>query len=302
MYMENDFTAFEVWPGPMEGVGRESFVRAVNALHLTDRWMTPFLRLSGTMPSLAKLRNFPAEYLNSGQPVTLQLMGTEPELLGRCGAELLKMTAVKDINLNAGCPSLRVVKNGAGGGMLKTPEKVAVFCQTLASYLPQGKLSIKLRAGYCSPEDMQIFLPALARNQAVSKIFFHYRTVSESYSPAPLPERERRIARAVELAFPVPVIANGDITTAAEGAELVRATGCAGVMIARPWMHDPYLLQRFTRSCPDAEYGRELFFAELQKQGVTGGALLEMARMLWGVNSPKFRKLLHHHGNISNNH
>lgn len=291
--METDFTAFEIWPGPMEGVGRKEFVRAVNALHLTDRWMTPFLRLSETQPADAVLRRFAAEYLDSDLPVTLQLMGTDPDLLGRCGNKLLHLAAIKDLNLNCGCPSLRVVKNGGGGGMLKTPEKVAEFCQRMAEHLPQGKLSVKLRAGFTSPEDMKIFLPMLAESGSVSKIFFHYRTVAEAYSAAPLPLREERIAQAVRLAAPLPVIANGDITTVAEGNNLVRSTGCAGIMIARPWMRDPFLLQRFRqKDVPDAENGREIFFAGLLRQGISGGALLEMARMLWGSDSPQFRDLL----------
>ncbi len=293
MCMTNGTASFEIWPGPMEGVGREGFVRTVNALHLTGCWMTPFLRLSETMPSDAVLRRFAAEYLNSNVPVTIQLMGNEPELLGRCGKRLLLLTAAENINLNCGCPSLRVVKHGAGGGMLKAPEKVASFCKRMAEHLPPGKLSVKLRAGFSSAEDMKIFLPMLAECGAVSKIFFHYRTVAEAYSAAPLPLREERIAAAVRLAAPLPLIANGDIATVEEGENLVRTTGCAGVMIARPWMRDPYLLQRFHgKDVPDAGSGREIFFAKLLKQGLSGGALLEMAKMLWGTDSPQFKKLL----------
>jgi tRNA-dihydrouridine synthase len=276
----------------MEGVGREGFVRTVNALHLTGCWMTPFLRLSETMPSDAVLRRFAAEYLNSNVPVTIQLMGNEPELLGRCGKRLLLLTAAENINLNCGCPSLRVVKHGAGGGMLKAPEKVASFCKRMAEHLPPGKLSVKLRAGFSSAEDMKIFLPMLAECGAVSKIFFHYRTVSEGYSPAALPYRIERISRAVKLCAPIPLIANGDISSVEDARELIGKTGAAGVMIARPWMRDPYLLRRFSADVPDAETGREKFFAVMKNHGISGGALIEAAKMLWGIKDPHFLNLL----------
>jgi len=291
--MQYDFSQTEIWPGPMEGVGKAEFVRAVNAMRLTDRWMTPFLRLSGTMPSDAVLRRFAAEYFSAGLPVTLQLMGTSPRLLGECAAKLLNLTPAAGINLNFGCPSSRVVKHGAGGGALKHPENIADFCAEVATFLPPGKLSVKLRAGWADDGDMEIFLPALAASGAVHKIFFHYRTVQELYSPTALLHRERRIIRATQLADGIPLIANGDITSPDDAAHLLTAAKCAGVMIARPWMRDPYLLTRFCDpAAPDAETGRELFFAALRQHGVTGGALIEMAKMLWGIRHEKFISLL----------
>ncbi|MBR2345842.1 MAG: tRNA-dihydrouridine synthase family protein [Lentisphaeria bacterium] len=291
--MKQNCYPFEIWPGPMEGVGKTEFVEAVNTLKLCDRWMTPFLRLSGAIPAERKLREFAADYLDSRLPVTIQLMGTDPDLLGKCAAKMLELTGAAGININMGCPSLRVVKNGGGGGLLKKPEQIAGFCRTVAGYLPPEMLSVKIRAGYDSPEDMQIYLPELASDGAVSKIFFHYRTVTENYSPAPLPEREQRIAAAVKLAGQVPVIANGDISSVEDAENVCKVTQCAGIMTARPWMRDPFLLRRFTdQTAPDAATGRELFFAELQKQGVSGGALIEMARMLWGVNSKNFLQLI----------
>ena len=95
----------EIWPGPMEGVGREDFVRAASTLRLVDRWMTPFLRLSGTLPPDRKLRLVAQEYFATGLPVTLQLMGSEPELLGRAGARLLELTPAASIDLNLGVRS-----------------------------------------------------------------------------------------------------------------------------------------------------------------------------------------------------
>ena len=289
---DSELEKFEIWPGPMEGVGSNEFARTASELQLTDKWMTPFIRITDALPSTGKLRKQISAYLASGLPVTIQLMGTSPQLLGECAQKVLDFPGVSGINLNAGCPSLRVVKHGSGGGMLKHPEKLAGFCKQIAKYLPDGKLSIKIRCGYSEPEDMKIFLPELCASQAVSKIFFHYRTVIEGYSPAALPFRSERIAQAVKLCGKVPLIANGDISTVEDADKLLRETGAAGVMIARPWMRDPYLLRRFTGNAPDAETGREMFFAALRKSGIGGGALIEMAKMLWGTNDWHFLELL----------
>ena len=286
-------TDFEVWPGPMEGVGSNEFVKAASLLQLTSHWMTPFIRITDSLPGINKMVKNIRSYLGSGLPVTVQLMGENPELLGQCGRIISsKFPSVTGINLNCGCPSNRVISHNAGGGMLKTPENIAGFCMKMAEYLPGKKLSVKIRSGFADPSDMEIFLPALADCGCVSKIFFHYRTVKELYSSAVLPEREKRIARAVELCRDIPLIANGDIVSAADARNLVESTGCSGVMIARPWMKDPFLFRRFSGEAPPVHEGRELFFEALQKNNVSGGALIEMAKMLWGVESERFRKII----------
>lgn len=283
----------EIWPGPMEGVGRKEFVDAVSALGLVDRWMTPFIRITDTIPSPGKLKKYVQPYLASGVPVTIQLMGNDPVLLGECGQFLLTLPGTEGINLNMGCPSNRVVHHHAGGGMLREPEKIADFCSQVAGMLPPGKLSLKIRSGFTSPEDMKIFLPALAAENKIAKLFFHYRTVSEAYSSIPLPRREERIKLAVQLCGNIPVIANGDIDSPADAEKIIKTTGASGVMIARSWMRDPYLLRRLAGSDqPEAEDGREKFFSQLTASGVRGGALLEMAKMLWGSTHPRFRELL----------
>ena len=289
---------FEVWPGPMEGVGKEEFVKAASVLHLTDRWMTPFVRIADNIPSDSKLRRMLQPYLSSGLPVEIQVMGDDPCLLGKCGRKLLDYPHVTGININCGCPSGRVVKHHAGGVLLKNPEMLAGFCSEIAARLPSGKLSVKLRSGFDDYTDMEIFLPQLTSCGCVNRIFFHYRSVTEGYSPCVLPQREMRISRAVELCGDVPLIANGDISSVEEANELVAKTGCAGVMIARPWMQDPFLLRRFCENVPDAEEGRRLFFAELQKCGVGGGALIEFVKMLWGRNSEQFRAIIDTEGNL----
>ena len=140
---------------------------------------------------------------------------------------------------------------------------------------------------------MENFIPQIARSQAVDKIFFHCRTVKELYKPIAEVERYRRFKRAVELAGNIPVIINGDIDSVEKAYEAMEYSGGAGVMIARPWLRDPWLLRRFSDpSAPDAECGRERFFAEAQAKNLSRGGIIELARMLWGVEDPHFKALL----------
>ncbi|MBQ6352676.1 MAG: tRNA-dihydrouridine synthase [Lentisphaeria bacterium] len=90
-----------------------------------------------------------------------------------------------------------------------------------------------------------------------------------------------------------PLILNGDIASAAEARRLAARTGCAGVMCARTWMRDPFLLRRIEGAeVPGPEAGRELFYAELLRSGVGGGARVELAKLLFGADDPHFLELV----------
>ena len=284
---------FEVWPGPMEGIGKGGFITAVNELKLVPRWMTPFVRLSQELPRRNKLAEFYAGFKASGVPVCVQLMGVEPGLLGEAG-KIFAGLGAESINLNFGCPSSRVVSGGAGGGMLKKPEGLKDFClQVKAGLPPEIPLSVKIRCGWEDASEMEKIILPLAESGVVSKIFFHCRTVKELYYPIVEAERYRRFKLAVELAGTVPVIINGDIDSVEKAAEAVKFSQSSGVMIARPWLRDPWLLRRFSDpSAPDAESGRERFFAAALAENLPRGGIIELAKMLWGVDDPRFKALL----------
>ena len=282
--------AFEVWPGPMEGVSSPGFVRAVNALQLVPRWMTPFIRLSSGVPGKSKLAAFLAPFLESGVPVTVQLMGTEAGLIARC-AELCVELGADGVNLNFGCPSRRVVNGGAGGGVLRSPERAAELLAAVGAALPGVPLSVKMRAGFAKFQELEELLPRLAATRAARKFFIHHRTVRELYREVPF--RNDRFDAVMRLAGSVPVVLNGDIADAEEARELVARTGAAGVMCARYWMRDPFLLRRIEGAdVPAPEAGRELFHAELVRSGIGGGALIELVRLLYGANDPRVLELV----------
>lgn len=284
---------FEIWPGPMEGIGKGGFIAAVNQLKLIPRWMTPFVRLSQELPRRSKLKEFYSAFAAAEVPVCVQLMGVDPVLLAQAGSVFMELGA-ESLNLNFGCPSSRVTSGKAGGGALKAPEMLKWFCAKVKDGLPpETSLSVKLRCGWEDPEEMEKILPSIVQSGAVSKIFFHYRTVKELYFPLPNEERIKRFKRAVELADGIPVVINGDISSVDEAAALVEECRSAGVMIARPWLRDPWLLRRFSEvDAPDAESGRQIFFDTAIANKVPKGGLLELARMLWGTDHPRFKAIL----------
>ena len=280
----------ELWPGPMEGVMSPELIRAADALGLTERWMTPFLRLSTAVPGTRKLAEFAAPFLESGLPVTVQLMGNRPEVIAAAAARFMELGAA-GINLNFGCPSRQVTGGGAGGGALRHPDALLRMIERVKTFLPDLPLSVKLRTGWSSPEEARHLLPALARAGALDRVFLHFRTVAEGY--APTEGREARLAAAVAALGTIPCIVNGDIRSAEEARALVAATGAAGVMAARGWLRDPWLLRRIAgeTELPDRETGRQRLFAEVLSGGFRCCRAIELSQFLWGRDNPWFDRL-----------
>ena len=281
---------FEVWPGPMEGVSRPEFVRAVNHLKLVKRWMTPFLRVSDICYKEKKIREFLLPYLESGLPVTAQIMGTRAEVLAELALRCLDCGAT-GINLNCGCPSKRVISGGAGGGALKNPDNMLEITSAVRKSIGGNvPFSIKMRTGFSDAGDISSLLTRLI-DAGADCFFVHYRTVLEQYLPSP--GRVERLQAAVDAAGNIPVIVNGDINCVDDGRTLAEQTGAAGIMIARAFMHDPWLLNRFEdEKTPDPQTGRKMFFDTLESFGVSGGNRLELGKMIFGANSPEFKEML----------
>ena len=280
----------EVWPGPMEGVASAAFVRAANSLRLAPRWMTPFIRLSVAVPKKNRIREFLTPFLAGGVPVTAQLMGTNAELIGRCAEVCLELGAA-GINLNFGCPSRRVVNGGAGGGALRDPDRAAELLAAVREALPRVPLSVKMRTGWRDFAEFDGIIDRLLATDAAHKFFIHHRTVAEMYRE--VPDRMERFEHIAAKCAKVPLVLNGDIGDAGEARDLVKRLGAVGVMCARTWMRDPFLLRRIEKDdAPDPETGRGIFYAELVRSGVAGGALIELAKLLFGADDPHFLKLI----------
>ena len=280
----------EVWPGPMEGVMKTPFIRTASKLKLVSRWMTPFYRVTTGVPREKQIVSFLEPFMETGLPVSGQIMGTNRDFLAKTAFLMLKCGCI-DVNLNCGCPSARVVSGNAGGGALKDPDKLAEILKALRDTLPCGCFSVKCRIGYRSVESSRI-IPLITENGSPDRLFVHARSVRELYSP--VPDMDDRFAEIMQITEPdcakgMKLILNGDISTEKQAEKL---SPC-GVMCARYWMRDPGLLRRIEfHEEKNAETSRKEFFDTFRQLNGSPGATLEVARMLWGADSPQFRSLL----------
>ncbi len=286
------------FPGPMEGVMKPEIIAAFNELELISVWMTPFIRITMNVQKQKHLQRFIAPFIAGKVPVIVQLMATDAQLAGETASMLTGFPEVRGINLNFACPSRQVVRHGAGGGQLRNPAEMFEIASEIRAAIPDLSLSVKLRCGF---EDASEILSWTNGFKACGVEFavVHCRTVKENYTALTASERIKRLSAVIIAADGLPIVANGDIYSPADGAEYLNAADFAGLMAGRGLFHDPYLLQRLSgNDAPASEDGARIFFNKYLEISRRDGkmlyrsSLLETARMIWGGRSPLFKTVL----------
>jgi tRNA-dihydrouridine synthase len=223
---------------PMQGVTNRA-VRAVFAQSVRpDVLFTEFMRVKhgaadGRL-SQGDLDDARAE--EHGVPLVVQLIGRDRGPLVEAALAAQEAGAVH-LNLNMGCPYGRM-NVGCGGGMLERPEQLPEILGALRETIV-GSFSVKVRAGYSDPEQIFSLLPTFEA-AGVDYLVLHARTVEQRYDG----EADHGITARVVAQTRLPVIANGDVDTAARGAEVLTRTGAVGLMLGRGAMRDPLLFER----------------------------------------------------------
>lgn len=166
----------------------------------------------------------------------IQLFGSEPGVMAEAAKRLL--VAKPDfIDINMGCPVPKIVKTGAGSALMADPDKAAAVVKAVVDAVPLP-VTIKIRKGFGGAENaVEVAQKAVAAGAAAVAV--HGRTREQYYIPGVDWEIIKQVKQAVE----VPVIGNGDVTSAAGALEMLAATGCDQVMIGRAAMGNPWIFR-----------------------------------------------------------
>lgn len=168
-------------------------------------------------------------------PLGLQLFGKEPEFMAEA-AEKLSGQGFAFIDINMGCPAHRIVGNGEGSALMKTPELAGrvIEATAKASRVP---VTVKMRAGWDEDSINAVELSAIAEQAGAAALTVHPRTRVQQYSG----HSDWEIIRRVKEKVKIPVIGNGDVTSADEYEKMIRETGCDAVAIGRGAQGNPWI-------------------------------------------------------------
>lgn len=186
----------------------------------------------GDRKSEGYLQIFPAE-----RPMASQLFGYEPEVMAEA-AVIAERQHPEFIDINMGCPAPKVAGNGGGSALLKNPELAGKIVEKVSAAV-KVPVTVKIRTGW---DENSINAPEVAKiceAAGAKAITVHGRTRAQMYAPGIDYETIAAVKRAVN----IPVIANGDITSAESAKRMLDLTGADFLMVGRAAMGNPFVFR-----------------------------------------------------------
>ena len=179
--------------------------------------------------------------VNPGErPVSLQLFGSDPEVLSDIAARL-EEGPYDLFDLNMGCPVPKVVKNGEGSALMKDPKLVERILSSMVRALKKP-VTVKIRKGFNDESVNAVEIARIAEGCGAAAVAVHGRTREQYYSG----KADWEIIRQVKEAVSIPVIGNGDVDSPEAAKRMLAETGCDGVRVARGAKGNPWIFKRIT--------------------------------------------------------
>jgi tRNA-dihydrouridine synthase B len=189
--------------------------------------------------TLAMLAIAPDEH-----PVGVQLLGAEPDVMAEA-ARAAEAAGADLVDVNMGCPVRKVLKTGAGAGLLGDLDRAVAVVEAMrrAVRIP---VTVKLRR-WVTPQDSDPVGTALRLEAAgAAALTFHPRAAAEEYSGV----ADHSITGAVAAAVDIPVIASGNISTPEAAREVMERSGCTAVAIGRGALGNPWAFGAIATGSP----------------------------------------------------
>ena len=177
----------------------------------------------------------------SETPSAVQIFGSEPEFVARAVSKL----NFDIIDINMGCPVPKIVRNGEGSALMRTPELAEKVVEA-AVKATKAPVTVKFRKGFSLGDDTAVEFAKRMEGAGASAVTVHGRTREQYYSGESDWRTIERVVRAVN----VPVIGNGDVVDE-KSYKAARESGVSAVMIGRgargrPWIFSELLGREFS--------------------------------------------------------
>jgi tRNA-dihydrouridine synthase B len=177
-----------------------------------------------------------AEIGKDEHPVGIQIAGSDTGYI-EDAARWAEQHGADFIDINMGCPVKKICKQVAGSALLKDELHVARILAAAISAV-NVPVTLKIRTGWDDKSKNVTQIAQIAEQSGIAMLTVHGRTRAQMFSGHANWEDIGLAKQAVS----IPVLGNGDVVDAASAVEMLRISGCDGVMVGRAVQGNPWVL------------------------------------------------------------
>ena len=188
------------------------------------------------------------QFSEKERPVSVQLFGSDVELLSR--AAKIVEPYFDMIDYNMGCPAPHITCQMAGAALLQKPEMTRAIFRTLVLSVTKP-VTLKMRSGVKNSNRMLFLeIARIAEEEGISMITLHPRTVEQGYSG----KADWSLIKLLKQNVRIPVCGNGDVETPEDVKRMFDETGCDYVMVGRSACKNPFFFSQVNSYLSSGRY------------------------------------------------
>lgn len=168
---------------------------------------------------------------------SIQIAGSDPKEMARA-AQYNVDNGADIIDINMGCPKKKVCRVMAGSSLLKNETLVANILHEVVNAV-DVPVTLKIRTGWDTNNRNALSIAKIAESEGIQALTIHGRTRDCGFKG----EAEYETIAAVKSIAKIPIIANGDITSAEKAAYVIAITGADAIMVGRAAQGRPWIFR-----------------------------------------------------------
>lgn len=229
---------------PMEDVtdiGFRLLCRQLGAAMVYSEFVSSDALIRMVNKSLLKLEICPEE-----RPVAIQIYGKDPDAMREAARIVVNQAHPDVLDINFGCPVKKVAGKGAGAGMLQNVPGILEITKAVVEAVPDTPVTVKTRLAWSEEQlvlpDGTPFIVDLAerlQDCGIKALTIHGRTRAQMYTGSADWTNIGMVKANPRMC--IPIIGNGDITSAEETTQAFERYGVDAVMIGRATFGRPWI-------------------------------------------------------------
>ena len=176
------------------------------------------------------------DFRSEQSPISIQIAGSESEELAESAKQALEFGA-DIIDINMGCPAKKVCNKAAGSALMQNEKLVEDIIKSVVNAV-NIPVTLKMRTGWNEENKNAPTIAKIAEDNGIKMLAIHGRTRAQKYNG----DAEYDTVKKIKGIVSIPVVANGDITSAEKAKKVLDYTGADAVMLGRATQGNPWLV------------------------------------------------------------